>query len=168
MKLPWMSIPLAALALAAPARAAQSVWPGLDWLEGRWVGDGGGARQGAGAFSFTPEAGGQIVVRRNSADYPPQDGRPAQRHEDLMVIFRDGEAVRAAYWDSEGQKIRYAVSFPEAGVVSFVSEPGPGPRFRLTYRNRGGGRLDGLFQIAQPEEPEGFRTYLAWTARRAP
>jgi hypothetical protein len=161
-----MAIPLAALALAAPARAAD--WPGLDWLQGRWMGEGGGAQQGAGSFSFTREAGGQIVVRRNTADYPPQNGRPAQHHEDFMVIYRDGDEVRAAYWDSEGQKIRYLVSFPEAGVVSFMSEPGPGPRFKLTYRNRGAGRLDGLFQIAQPAEPEGFRTYLAWTARRAP
>lgn len=162
-----MALPLLALALAAPSRAATPSFPGLSWLEGRWVGEGGG-QPGVGTFSFAPEAGGEIIVRRNTADLPAQAGRPAQRHEDFMVIFRDGPEVRAAYWDNEGQTIRYQVAFPEPGLVTFVSGVGPGPRFKLTYRNRGAGRLDGLFQIAEPTDPEGFRTYLAWTARRVP
>lgn len=67
-----------AIGLAASAGAAEPGWAGLNWLSGHWVGEGGGAQQGAGGFSFAPEAGGKVLVRRNVADYPAQAGRPAR------------------------------------------------------------------------------------------
>lgn len=138
----------------------------FDWLMGSWTGVGGGAEQGVGAFSFTPEAGGQVIVRRNVADYPAQDGKPASHHEDLMVIEGAGAAITARYWDSEGQTIHYQVSAPQPGVVVFLSHEPAGPRFRLTYRRTSEG-LNGSFEIARPGHRDQFKPYLTWKARKA-
>ena len=162
----WLGAVLA-FSLAGAARAEPAAWAGLGWLTGSWIGEGGGAQQGAGGFSFTPEAAGKVLIRRNVADYPAQGGKPAQHHEDFMVIFPQGERVEADYWDSEGQRIHYVVSSPQAGEVVFLSDAGPGPRFRLTYRQRGPA-LDGQFEIAPPGKLDQFASYLTWTARRRP
>jgi hypothetical protein len=157
-----------ALGLAAPGVAATPAWPDLGWLEGRWTADGGGGPgQASGGFSFLPEAGGQVLVRRNFADYPAQGGKPAERHDDLMVIYRDGPAARATYWDSEGQTIHYAVTAPAPGEAVFVSDDPAGPRFRLSYRRTAVG-LDGRFEIAPPPGRDAFKTYLSWSATKAP
>jgi hypothetical protein len=156
----------ATLLLAAPASAATPDWSGLSWLFGRWVAVGGGAEQGSGGFSFAPEAGGQVVVRRNRADYPAASGRAAAHHEDLMVIWRAAGGPRADYWDSEGHLIHYALSLPAPGEAVFVSDDPAGPRFRLSYRRTGAG-LEGRFEIAPPEAREAFAPYLSWSARRA-
>ena len=153
-------------ALAGPAAAAPD-WGGLQWLVGRWIGAGGGAEQGQGGFSFLPEAGGTVLVRKNFADYPAQGGKPAAHHDDLMVIYRDGPALRATYWDSEGQSIHYAVSSPAPGEAVFVSEDPSGPRFRLSYRQTPAG-LQGRFEIAPPPARDQFHDYLTWTASRVP
>ena len=147
------------------ARAATSDWGPLGWLEGRWTGEGGGAQQGAGGFSFLPDVAGHVLVRRNVADYPPQNGRPAQHHEDLMVVFREGGKLKATYWDVEDQTIHYDVQASPDGVV-FISEDTPGPRFRLTYIRSANG-LEGRFEIAPPDDHAHFKSYLVWTAHRA-
>lgn len=157
---------LLTLALCSPCLAASADWTGLDWLVGRWTGEGGGAATGSGDFTFEREAGGQALVRRNVAFYPPTDGKPAQRHDDLMVIWPDGAAVRATYWDSEGHVIHYAVTVSAAGDAVFVSDDAAGPRFRLSYHRTDRG-LAGLFEIAPPNARERFAPYLQWTARRA-
>jgi hypothetical protein len=156
---------LAAAVAGGPTQAATGDFGPLSWLVGRWTGAGGGAQVGAGAFSFLPDAGGTVLVRRNVADYPPQNGRSAQHHEDLMVIFREGQAWRATYWDSEGQTIHYAVTTPSPDEVTFVSDNVLGPRFRLSYRRTAQG-LAGRFEIAPPPDRDRFRGYLTWTAVR--
>jgi hypothetical protein len=163
-----MKIVIAAVALALGlgrvAQAAAPDWGPLGWLVGRWVGEGGGAMTGKGGFSFLPDNDGHLLIRRNTADYPPQNGKAALHHEDLMVIYREGGALKATFWDNDDQVIRYSVSAtPQAAV--FVSEPGPGPRFRLTYTPTAQG-LAGRFEIAPPNAPDQFRDYLTWTARR--
>jgi hypothetical protein len=152
------------LAGSAAALAAAPAWTGLDWLIGDWTADG-DASQGAGGFTFAKEAGGQIIVRRNFADYPARDGKPAERHDDLMVIWQEGGSARATYWDSEGHQIHYAVSAPTTDEVDFVSDDPAGPRYRLRYRRTGPG-LQGSFEVAPPNARETFRPYLAWTAHR--
>jgi hypothetical protein len=82
-----------------------------------------------------------------------------------MVIYREGPALRATYWDSEGQTIHYAVSAPQAGEVVFLSDDPAGPRFRLTYRKTADG-LAGRFEIAPPPARDQFHEYLAWMATR--
>src|SRR5665213_1313187 len=156
-----------ALLLAGPGAAATSPWSDLAWLEGRWTAQGGGGPgQASGGFSFLPEAGGQVLVRRNFADYPAQGGKPAQRHDDLMVIYHEGPATRATYWDSEGQTIHYVVTAPAPGEAVFVSDDPAGPRFRLSYHRAGEG-LQGRFEIAPPGARDAFKTYLSWGATRA-
>jgi hypothetical protein len=153
-----------ALGLVSVAHAAAPDWGPLNWLVGRWVGEGGGAMQGKGGFSFLPDADGHVLVRRNVADYPPQNGKPALHHEDLMVIYREGGALKATFWDNDDQVIRYAVTTTPQAVM-FLSEPGPGPRFRLTYRPTPAG-LEGQFEMARPDAPDRFQNFLTWTAKR--
>jgi hypothetical protein len=165
-RLATAGVALAILAWGGAAAAAAPDWGALSWLIGRWTGAGGAtAMQGGGGFSFLPEAGGTVLLRKNVADYPPQGGRPAQHHEDLMVIYREGPTVRATYWDSEGQTIHYAVSAPSPDEAVFVSDDAGGPRFRLTYRKTAQG-LTGRFEIAPPPARDQFRDYLTWTAVR--
>lgn len=146
------------------ALAAAPAWTGLDWLVGEWTATGDPA-QGTGGFSFAKEAGGQVIVRRNFADEPARPGKTAERHDDLMVIWQEGPATRATYWDSEGHQIHYAVSAPAAGEVDFISDDASGPRYRLRYFKTPDG-LKGGFEIAPPNAREAFQPYLAWTARR--
>src|SRR6266404_247911 len=99
-------------------------WGPLQFLVGQWTGEGGGEPgQGSGSFSFTPDLQGKILVRKNFAEYPPSNGKPAYRHDDLMVIYRDGPSrqLRAIYFDSAEHTIEYSIN-PLDGGVMFVSE----------------------------------------------
>jgi hypothetical protein len=123
---------------------------------------------GEGGFSFRPELDGQIVVRRNFAEY--KTGAAAgTRHDDLMIIYLDGNGTagpKAMYFDSERHVIRYNLSFPRANAVVFESEASePGPKYRLSY-SLDGTVLSGKFEIAASEGD--FKTYLDWTSRRLP
>jgi len=156
---------VASLLICLTARAQD--WGPLQFLVGNWTGEGGGEpEQGGGSFSFTPDLQGKILVRKNFAEYPPLKGKPAYRHDDLMVIYRDGPSrqLRAIYFDSEEHTIEYSIKPIEVGVV-FVSErPKDTPRFRLTYTRAGNGRLKLKFEIAPPGK--NFATYIEAAARR--
>src|SRR5438132_13192855 len=107
------------LTLTASALAPSQTkndWEALQYLVGEWVGEGGGSPdEGSGGFSFTSELQGQIVIRKNWAQYPATKDRPAFRHDDLMILYRQGDRVRAEYFDNERHVIRYAVQFsPDA------------------------------------------------------
>ncbi|MCE5247502.1 MAG: hypothetical protein ABFD84_14810 [Candidatus Polarisedimenticolia bacterium] len=151
---------------AAPAPLAP-----LDFLIGEWTGGGSGAPgAGVGGTTFARELQGRVVVRTNFADYPAGGERAAFRHDDLMVVYVDADGrLKADYFDDEGHVIRYAVQAREGGGVVFVGEAAPGtPRFRLTYAPDADGVVAGTFEIAPPDKPEAFKTYLSWTMRRAP
>lgn len=100
----------------------------------------------AGGSRFTVEAGGQAMLRTNWASYPAAADRPAQKHEDVLLIYLEGGEAVALYVDSEGHVIRYALSV-EGGRIVFASD-GASPRFRLTYGVRGTDRLDVSFEVA--------------------
>lgn len=155
------------LALLALGCASAADWGPLQFLVGDWVGAGGGGPgQGSGDFSFTPELQGKILVRRSSADYPATRDKPAYRHDDLMIVYRESPAadLRADFFDNEGHVIRYLVQPSNDKQVVFVTPPGSaGPRFRLTYKGAAD-TLAGKFEIAPPGKD--FATYLEWTARR--
>lgn len=98
--------------------AADPNWDALQALVGDWVGEGGGGPgQGIGGFSFQPDLKSAVYVRKNRADYPPQEGRPAYSHEDLMVVYRDGGKVRAFYYDNEMHLIHYTVTASGDAIV---------------------------------------------------
>jgi hypothetical protein len=157
-------------ALAQAPAPAGDPYSALQFLMGEWVADG-PAAAGSGHFEFTPDVQGNVLVRRNHAEYPAANGRPAVDHDDLMVVYREGTppVTRAIYFDNEGHVIRYNVEAGVPGAVTFVSEVAAGmPRYRLSYTKLPDGRLGGKFEVAPPGKPEEFKTYLEWTAKRKP
>jgi hypothetical protein len=146
-----MKLALAALLLLAPAVRAEapaSPLAQVDFLIGTWTGEGTGQPgAGLGEFSFTPELGGHVLVRRS---YNKLASGP--RHQDLMIVYLDG-APRAIYFDSEGHVIHYTVSSPARNTAVFESADAPG--YRLTYA-LDGKKLNGKFEV-------GGKTYLTWT-----
>jgi hypothetical protein len=139
---------------------------------GHWTGEGATADRGAGtgAFSFTPDLQGKVLLRRNFAEYPKKDNKPAHRHDDLMIIYHDGAThdLRAIYFDNEEHIIHYAIKPSANSAVNsavFLSEgPQDAPRFRLTYTGAGPDRLKLKFEIAPPGKD--FATYIEASAHR--
>ena len=143
----------------------------LRFLIGEWEGvGGGGPGSGKGTFSFAADLQNKVIVRRNHAEYPANAGRPAIQHDDLIVIYLDGGSnqIQANYFDSEGQQISYKVSpSSDHEAVTFLSEPSTSQRrYRLSYRRVKDGTLNGKFEIAPPGQPDAFKTYLEWSARK--
>ncbi len=161
---------LGARGVQAPqgSKAPADPWAAWAPLVGEWVGEGSGQPgSGPGGFSFEKALDGRVLVRKSFSEYPATQDRPAARHEDLMVVYHDGPATRADYWDNEGHVIRYEVSFPTPTSVVFVSAAAPGaPRFRLTYAWTEPGRVSIDFAIAAPGAPAEFRSYVSGSARR--
>src|SRR5947209_8337133 len=99
--------------------------PHLPWkawgpLLGEWVADA-EPDGGTGGFTLDPSVEGRVLVRKNRADYPASKDRPAAHHEDLMVVFHEGGATRADYFDNEGHVIHYKVTIGD-GKAEFVSD----------------------------------------------
>ena len=139
----------------------------LAFLLGDWTADPGQAGE-TGGFSFKTQVQGRVVVRTNYANYPASAGKPASRHDDLMVIAAEGNSLHADYFDSEGHVIRYVVQSPKAGDVLFVSAVKSNePRYRLRYSLKADGALEGHFEVAPPGAPDAFAPYLTWTAHRS-
>ena len=160
---------LLAFILMGPLSAAD--WGPLQYLVGSWIGEGDGSPgKGSGGFSFSEDLQGKILVRRNFADYPAQGGKPAFRHDDLMIVYRDadGKTLRAMYFDNEGHTIPYLV---DAGANSavFTSEGARDTtRFRFTYTRAPNGGPDSVkikFEIAPPGKD--LAVYIEAVAHRA-
>jgi hypothetical protein len=165
-----MKMGLITLLLAMPllAQATPQVDPftPLRFLVGEWQGEGAGQPgQAKGKADYRFELDGKVLVRRNQADLPAGNGRPAARHEDLMTIFAEGGLMKALYLDNEGHVIRYLVTARPDGVV-FTSEPAPGPRFRLSYIKKTETLVTVRFEIASPAKPEAFSIYLEADTRK--
>ena len=156
------------LVASAPAGSAddRAALAALGPLVGTWDAEGGGApgKGAAGTVAFVREVGGYAVVRRNTVTYPAAEGRPASTHEDLLVIYTEGGETKGLYVDGEGHAIRYAATTAPPRTLVLVSDPGPGPRFRLTH-DWSGGTLRIVFEIAPPGAKE-FKVYAEWRATR--
>jgi hypothetical protein len=171
---------LVALILSSVAAFAQAGSPDLwsDWkfLIGEWsTGESSGApgQASKGGFTLAPDLGGQVLVRRNHAEYPPAEGRPAIVHDDLMIIYHVPSgarkfATKAFYDDNTGHAIHYNVNFsPDKKKIVFLSEPSPGaPQYRLTYEDVEPGTARVHFEIAQAGNPGKFATYVEGTVHR--
>ncbi len=124
-------------------------WGPLEFLIGHWTGQGSGQPgAGAGAFSFALDLQGQILVRKSFAQYPAAGGKPAYRHDDLLIIFREAPSrpLQAVYFDNEGHVIHYSV---EAAVnrAVFTSR---GAASEARYRSARPGELSFQFEVAEP------------------
>jgi hypothetical protein len=156
------------LAVASNARADSKAdkWAAFRFLIGEWVGEGDGKPgKGSGSFTLLPELDGNVLVRKNRAE------TPKGVHEDLMVIHpgKDSRHAYATYWDNEGHVIRYAVTLSDdAKTLTFLSEPGQGPRFRLTYGKLGDDEVSVKFEFIPPGRSQVIQTYLEGKARRKP
>lgn len=148
-----------------PATVAQRLAP-LAFLLGQWeaLPDGSGSR---GSCTFALSLQDRVIVRTNHAEAPAVGGRPASVHDDLMVIYEEGNALKADYYDSEAHLIRYAVSVPSANRAVFVAEAtAASPGYRLTYWLEKPGIVRGRFEMAAPGAPGVFTTYLLWGMTR--
>lgn len=163
---------LLAFLLTLPALAEEpKPWTGWEMLLGDWVADASQGKPGAataGTLSFAYDLDHHVIVRRDRADYPALQGRPAFSHQGLAVISPDAAgALHASSFDNEGHTIEYDVQVAPGSVV-FVSAPAAkAPRFRLTYKTIPAG-LAIRFEIAPPGSPEQFSTYVEGTVHRAP
>ena len=153
------------IAFAQPASKLDDRWAPLAFLIGEWTGGGGGGPgEGTGGFSFLPDQDGRILIRKNYADYPATKDRPAFSHTDLMIVYKDpGETkLRAIYFDMEDHVIHYAIKASADGnSVQFVNE-----NYRLTYRKAGADNIAIKFEIAPPDKPGAYTTYIDATAHR--
>lgn len=156
---------------ASNGEEKRSDWSLLESLIGDWVGEGTGQPgQGTGEFSFHPDLQNRILLRRNYAAYPPTKERPAFRHDDLMIVYRESESAppKAIYFDNEGHVIHYSLSsLSEKNTIQLVSDVMPtNPRYRLTYLKTGSDTLVLRFEIAPPDRPEAFSTFIEAKAKR--
>lgn len=165
----WVCLVVLVAAAACVEAATPPALQPFGFLLGEWVSDGADAGGGpSGKATFAPALQDTVMVRTSFAEYPAAGGRPATRHDDLMVIFATpGGAVEAEYWDNEGHEIRYVARSPRPGEALFLSAPRAGaPGYRLSYALGEGGVLKGEFAIAPPGSPDDFTIYLRWTARQ--
>ena len=156
--------------LVSPAHAAvPRPLEALSFLVGEWQGEGSGQPgTGGGACTFASGLQDRVIIRTSFAEYPSSTGKPAARHDDLMIIYAgDSGDIRADYYDSEGHIIRYVVTATAGREAVFLSEvAGEAPRFRLTYTLGTDGLMSGRFDVAPPGKPDSFSQYLAWTVKK--
>jgi hypothetical protein len=152
-----------------PVWADEDPWVDFRFLIGTWVSEN-KPEDGSGRFILEPDLQGKVLVRRNTADLPAAKGRPAGKHEDLMIVYRSpgDKQFRASYFDNEGHVIQYAVTpLPDKNGLVFLSNPDPsGPRFRLTYTKGEKDKVAIKFEIAPPGKADEFRVYLQGSVRR--
>jgi hypothetical protein len=162
----WLLAVTLAASLSAQLKPSDMFKP-LEFLIGEWVGEGSGdPGHGSGGFSFEYDLDRKILTRKNYAQYPAQGNRPAYRHDDLMIVYREGNALRAIYFDNEDHVISYSVE-PSADSIRFISSPvADQPRYRLTYRKTSGNAVALDFEIAPPGKPDAFTNYITATVRR--
>lgn len=166
-----LSIALAALfwlpiSAQTPANTNPDPFQALKFLEGTWDANvqNNAAVKLSGRYTFGRELNGHILARHSTSD--TNCAAPANfdcEHGDLMYVFQDapGSQLKAIYFDNEGHVIHYNVSTPKSQSVVFLSSPGEGPQFRLTYELTGG-VMTGRFETQTPSQ-SGWRTYLEWS-----
>jgi len=140
-------------------------WADWKFLLGSWVAvdsNGVPGQASEGGTTFTTDLQGAVLVRKNLAVYPATKDRSAAIHDDLTIFNRTGDSVRADYFDSEGHQIRYIATFDAASNTwTLISEIIAGvPRYRFSYAQISPEDLKLKFEIAQPNAPDSFKTYV--------
>lgn len=150
-------------------QSTKNDWSPLQFLIGEWTGERSGSPgEAKGAFTFSYDLQNQIMVRKNYAEYPAQNGRSAFKHDDLMIVYHEGGSTKAIYFDNEGHVINYSVSLSEdLNTITFVSDiNSAAPRFRLIYTKSGENTMKISFEFAPPGKPEEFSKYLGGVVKK--
>jgi len=169
--------PLAAWPPAASQEPPAAQQPGvesLNFLLGKWVGEGSAetGQAGGGYCSFEPALQDKTLIRKNHSEYPATKERPAIVHDDVMIIYPDRtrQQLRAFYTDNEGHVIHYTVTAAsDAKSAVFLGDAEAGaPRYRLTYTVTAPGRMTIAFEMAPPGQADQFQKFIEGKLRRAP
>lgn len=148
----------------------QSNLENFKFLIGEWVGTGGGSNsgQGGGASIFRFDLDSNVIVRENYANYPAQNNNPEYTHRDLMIIYYQSTTPKSVYFDNEKHAINYNIEFVDNKVI-FTSEEVKGvPQFKLTYEKEGNNKMKLYFDIAPPNAPGKFVSYLTAEIHKKP
>ncbi len=158
------AITLAALMLllATPALAQLALKPALQplaFLVGNWdqgegkVAETGGTSKGGSTISI--ESDGAALLRRDHTELFDKTGKEAGGFHQTMLIYPDGNTLKADYVDGEGHAIHYVSADVVAGKsVAFTSAPGQGPVFKLTYEMKAPDMLAVRFGMTPPGASE--------------
>ncbi len=154
------------LASAQTKSTVAEPWQALGFLQGTWEAKTSRAPAGveaSGTYIFRKELGGHILARHTTAAGCKGPADFNCDHGDLLYVFQEaaGQPLRAIYFDNEGHVIHYRVSTPAPGRAEFLSEPGPGPQFRLSYELKGG-LMEGKFEMRMPGAAA-WIPYLEWS-----
>jgi hypothetical protein len=152
------------------ASSAPDPWAGWQFLLGTFdAGQSSGVPGSAssGAFTLASDLNGNVLVRKNHADYPASKDHSAFSHDDLMIVWHEGAAAKALYTDSEGHVIHYNATLSGDGKqIVFLSDNSAGPQYRLTYDDLGNGAVRILFEVAPPGSSGEFAKYIEATVHR--
>ncbi len=143
----------------AQAADAKNAIANLSFLLGTWqngrgtVADTG--QTSTGTSTFTSEAGGAAIVRRDHTDLFDKTGKRAGSFDQVMMIYADGAKLRADYTDGT-HVIHYTnvTVMPDMSVEFDTQSPPGAPNFRLTYAHRADDDLDVRFEISGPGQTD--------------
>ena len=157
-------VALVSMSGAVRAQATGPLAP-LEFLIGRWdaIPDASG---NIGTCTFSLSLQDQVIVPTNPADAAAAAGRPASKHDDLMVIYVESKVLKADYYDNESHVIRYVVQSRGPNDVVFQSDAASEPGYRLSYTLQPDDTVKGQFDIAQPGKPGAWSAYLSWDMRK--
>jgi hypothetical protein len=144
-------------------------WEKWNHLIGEWVGEGSGQPGvNEGTFTFKTDLDGKILIRKNRTVFPATTNSPSMVHDDLLIVYSESPAgpQEAIYFDNEGNTIKYKVSFPDNNVVLTSDISAKLPRFRLSYITIDSKTVNIIFEMASPQSPEAFKTYLSGKATK--
>src|SRR5215469_13957646 len=146
------------LLLATPAYPDTALKPPLQpiaFLVGDWdsgegkVAETGGTSKGGSMISV--ESDGAALLRRDHTELFDKAGKPAGGFHQTMLIYPDGNTLKADYVDGEGHAIHYVSADVVAGKsVTFTGAPGQGPVFKLTYEMKSPDTLAVTFGMTPP------------------
>ncbi len=134
----------------------------LSFLIGTWTVDG-----AEGSTTFERALNNKIIIRKSWATVPASAGKPASKHEDLMIIFPYGDHLRASYFDVNGYVVGYEVEPQGKNSVVLTSDKMQGiPRAKLTYNLGANGVLAAKIDYAPADKPDAFAPSMAWSSRK--
>ena len=100
---------------------------------------------------MTVESDGAAILRRDHTELFDKAGKAAGGFHQTMLIYPDGQTLKADYVDGEGHAIHYVSAAVTPGKsVTFTSAAGQGPVFRLTYELQSADALTVNFGMTPP------------------